>query len=311
MTTAYYTHPDGLSHVNPPGHPEQVARLKAIEAALSAPGFAALDRRAAPIGQIDAVRRAHPQVYVDTIRDNIPDEGWVQVDPDTTLSPGTWNAALRAVGGITSAIDAVLDGEVANAFVGMRPPGHHAERARAMGFCVFANAAIGALHALEAHGLDRVAILDFDVHHGNGTQEVLWNESRIHFASTHQMPLFPGTGAAHEQGAYLQVKNVPLSEGTGRAEMQDAWDGQILPWVGDWKPELIIVSAGFDAHQRDPLAGLHWTTEDFGWITDRICDLAADCCGGRVVSTLEGGYDLEALAESVGLHVEVLMERGA
>ena len=311
MTTALYTHPDCLLHVNPPGHPEQVARLKAIEAELSAPGFAKLDRREAPLGEIAAIRRAHPQAYIDVIRDNIPDEGWVQIDPDTALSPGSWNAALRVVGGMTAAVDAVLDGEISNAFLAMRPPGHHAERARGMGFCLFGNAAIGALHALEVHGLDRVAILDFDVHHGNGTQDLLWNENRIHFASTHQMPLFPGTGARSERGAYLQVKNVPLSEGTGSAAMQEAWDGEIFPWVRDWSPELVIVSAGFDAHARDPLAGLHWTTEDFGWITDRICDLADACCGGRVVSTLEGGYDLDALAESVGLHVEVLMGRGA
>jgi len=310
MTTAYFTHPDGLLHVNPPGHPEQVARLEAIYAALAAPGFAGLDRRMAPLGQIEAIRRAHPQGYIDTIHESIPDSGWVQIDPDTTVSPGSWNAALRAVGGMTAAIDAVLDGEVANAFVAMRPPGHHAERAQPMGFCLFSNVAIGALHALEVHGLERVAILDFDVHHGNGTQDILWKESRIHFASTHQMPLFPGTGARQERGAYLQVKNVPLSAGTGTAEMQDAWDGEIFPWVRDWSPELILVSAGFDAHVRDPLAGLHWTTEDFGWITERICDLADECCGGRVVSTLEGGYDLEALADSVGLHVGVLMVRG-
>ncbi|OIP82821.1 MAG: acetoin utilization protein [Rhodobacterales bacterium CG2_30_65_12] len=311
MTTAYFSHPACLAHVNPPGHPEQVARLKAIEAALSAPGFAALDRRAAPLGTEEMIRRAHSKAFIDALHDAVPETGWTQIDPDTTLSPDSWEAAMRAVGGVTAAVDAVLAGEVSNAFVAVRPPGHHAERARAMGFCLFSNVAIGALHALETHGLMRVAVLDFDVHHGNGTQDVLWNESRIHFASSHQMPLFPGTGARHEKGAYLQINNVPLSEGTGGAEMRAAWDGEILPWIEEWGPELILVSAGFDAHARDPLAGLHWTTEDFGWITDRICDLAARCCGGRVVSTLEGGYDLEALAESVGLHVEILMERGA
>lgn len=311
MTTALYSHPACLGHVNPPGHPEQVARLKAIEAALSAPAFAALERREAPLGTEEMINRAHSIAYIDALREGVPAQGWTQVDPDTTLSPGSWEAALRAVGGVTAAIDAVLAGEVNNAFVAIRPPGHHAERAQAMGFCLFSNVAIGALHALESHELTRVAVLDFDVHHGNGTQDVLWNESRIHFASTHQMPLYPGTGARHEKGAYLQVKNVPLSEGTGGVEMRAAWDGEIFPWIEEWGPELILVSAGFDAHARDPLAGLHWTTEDFGWITDRICDLAARCCGGRVVSTLEGGYDLEALAESVGLHVEVLMERGA
>jgi len=311
MTTAYFSHPDCLQHVNPPGHPEQVARLKAIEAALANPVFDGLDRREAPPGAEEAIRRAHPKAQIDAIRDAIPDSGWRQIDPDTTTSPGSWNAALRAVGGVCAAVDAVLAGEAANAFVATRPPGHHAERANAMGFCLFSNIAIAALHALESHGLNRVAVLDFDVHHGNGTQDVLWNESRVRFASSHQMPLFPGTGARHEKGAYLQIRNVPLREGSGREAMQAAWAGEILPWVKEWGPELVLVSAGFDAHRADPLAGLHWTTEDFGWITHRICDLADDCCGGKVVSTLEGGYDLEALADSVGLHVEVLMERGA
>ncbi|HHS94023.1 MAG TPA: histone deacetylase family protein [Rhodobacterales bacterium] len=311
MTTAYFSHPACLDHVNPPGHPEQVARLKAVEAALSAPGFAALDRREAARGSEEMIRRAHPQAYIDALREARPEEGWVQLDPDTTMSPGSWEAALRAVGGVTGAVDAVLAGEVANAFVGVRPPGHHAEKMQAMGFCLFSNAAIAALHALDVHGLSRVAVLDFDVHHGNGTQDVLWNEKRSHFASTHQMPLYPGTGARHEKGAYLQINNVPLREGTGGEEMRAAWDGEIFPWIEEWAPELIIVSAGFDAHARDPLAGLDWTTEDFGWITDRICDVANSCCGGKLVSTLEGGYDLEALADSVGLHVEVLMERGA
>ncbi len=311
MTTAYFSHPDCLEHVNPPGHPEQVARLKAIDAALANPVFDGLDRRPAPLAAEETIRRAHSKAYIEALHEAVPDTGWTQLDPDTTMSPGSWNAALRAVGGVAAAVDAVLAGEVSNAFVGVRPPGHHAERAQAMGFCLFSNVAIGALHALETHGLNRVAVLDFDVHHGNGTQDVLWNESRIHFASSHQMPLFPGTGARHERGAYLQVRNVPLSAGTGSAEMQAAWDGEILPWVKDWEPELVLVSAGFDAHRADPLAGLHWTTEDFGWITHRICDLADACCGGKVVSALEGGYDLEALADSVGLHVEVLMERGA
>lgn len=311
MTTAYFSHPACLQHVNPPGHPEQVARLKAIDAALSAPGFAALDRREAPLGTEEMIRRAHPKAYIDALHEGVPDKGWTQVDPDTTLSPGSWEAALRAVGGVTAAVDTVLAGDVSNAFVGVRPPGHHAEKVQAMGFCLFSNIAIAALHALEVHGLMRVAVLDFDVHHGNGTQDVLWNESRIHFASSHQMPLYPGTGARHERGAYLQVKNVPLSAGTGGEEMRAAWDGEIFPWVEEWEPELILVSAGFDAHERDPLAGLHWTTEDFGWITERICDLADKCCGGKLVSTLEGGYDLEALADSVGMHVEVMMERGA
>ncbi|TYB77808.1 histone deacetylase family protein [Maritimibacter fusiformis] len=310
MTTALFTHPDCLDHINPPGHPEQVARLKAIDAALAAPGFATLDRREAPLGDEADIRRAHPKVHLDRIRASAPAEGLTQIDPDTSMSPGSLTAAYRAVGGAVAAVDAVLTGEAGNAFVACRPPGHHAERARPMGFCLFSNAAIAALHALDVQGLDRVAVLDFDVHHGNGTQDVLWNESRARFASSHQMPLYPGTGGAHEKGAYEQILNVPLSEGSGGERMRAEWEGSILPWISEFRPELIVVSAGFDAHARDPLAGLHWQTEDFGWLTHRICDLADDVCDGRVVSTLEGGYDLEALAESVALHVEILMERG-
>ncbi len=311
MTTALFTHPACQEHVTPEGHPEQVARLRAIETALAAPGFAALDRREAPLGTEEAIRRAHSLGYVDNIRTNLPENGNVQLDTDTWLSPGSWEAALRAVGGVTAAVDAVMSGEVTNAFVATRPPGHHAERARAMGFCLFSNIAIAALHAAEKYEIYRIAVLDFDVHHGNGTQNVLWNESRVYFASTHQFPLYPGTGAPHERGAYQQIRNVPLPEGSGDEAMQDAWEKEILPWVRDWGPNLVLVSAGFDAHTRDPLAGLNWETKDFAWLTRRICDLADDCCGGKVVSVLEGGYNLEALAESVAAHVNVLMERGA
>ncbi|RME18743.1 MAG: histone deacetylase family protein [Alphaproteobacteria bacterium] len=310
MTTALFTHPDCLKHVNPPGHPEQVARLEAINARLAAPVFAPLDRREMPLGAESDIRRAHPRDYLERVRGQVPSEGTAKLDPDTWLSPGSWEAALRAVGGVCAAVDAVLAGEADNAFVAARPPGHHAERARAMGFCILSNVAIAALHALEVQGLRRVAILDFDVHHGNGTQNVLWNESRIRFASSHQMPLYPGSGGRHEKGAYGQIRNVPLPEGSGDEAMMEAWQDEILPWVAEWEPELVLVSAGFDAHRADPLAGLHWETADFAWLTHRICDLADACCSGRVVSTLEGGYDLEALAESVGEHVKVLMERG-
>ena len=310
MTTALYTHPDCLDHLNPPGHPEQVARLEYIEAALEAPGFDTLARHAAPLCDEAALRRAHPQAHIDRIRTSVPQGGWSQLDPDTAMSPGSYQAGLRAVGANVAAVDAVLAGEVQSAFVACRPPGHHAERGRPMGFCLFSNVAIAAKHALDHHGLARVAVLDFDVHHGNGTQDVLWDEPRARFASSHQVPLYPGSGSAHERGAHDNILNLPLPEGSGGAEMRAGWDGQIFPAIEAFAPELILVSAGFDAHRADPLAGLHWDTADFAWLTHRICDLADTVCAGRVVSTLEGGYDLDALAASVAAHVGVLMERG-
>jgi acetoin utilization deacetylase AcuC-like enzyme len=311
MTTALFSHDACLDHVTPPGHPEQVARLEAIGRALSADTFAKLDRRDAPLGEEKHVRLAHPLVHFDRIRTSEPVDGYTQIDADTSMSPGSYNAAMRAIGGNVAAVDAVLAGDVRNAFVATRPPGHHAEKAKPMGFCLFANAAIAALHALEHHGLDRVAVLDFDVHHGNGTQDVLWNESGIRFASTHQMPLYPGTGAPGERGAYDQILNVALGSGSGSDDMRQAWGERILPWVAEYEPQLIIVSAGFDAHADDPLAGLNWSTEDYEWVTNRIVDTAEKVCEGRVVSTLEGGYDLDALAQSTAAHVKTLMERGA
>lgn len=270
--------------------------------------FGALDRREAPEAARADLLRCHPENYVARVEAAIPAKGLRALDPDTHVSPGSLEPALRGAGGCCAAVDAVLAGEVGNAFVAMRPPGHHAETARPMGFCLFGNVSIGAVRALEHHGLGRVAALDFDVHHGNGTQDLLWNEGRALFCSSHQMPLFPGTGAASETGAHGNVVNVPLDPGTGSAEMRRAWDQDILPLVEEWEPELILISAGFDAHADDPLANLNWTTEDFGWITRRICEVAANTCGGRVVSTLEGGYDLQALAASVAAHVDVLME---
>lgn len=311
MTTFYYSHPACLSHITPPGHPEQVARLEYVAKSLAAPAFDGLMRLDAPLGTEEMVRLAHPKVHFDRIKDAEPQAGLTQIDGDTSMSPGSFEAALRGVGAVVDAVDRVMRGEAQNAFVACRPPGHHAEKSVPMGFCLFSNAAIAALHAMNAHGLMRVAVLDFDVHHGNGTQDVLWNESRVHFASTHQMPLYPGTGAPSDTGAYGQILNVPLSDGSGSAEMRAAWGEKILPWVKEYEPELIIVSAGFDAHTADPLAGLHWANADFAWLTHEICALAADCCEGRVVSTLEGGYDLDALGESVAEHVRILMESGA
>ena len=307
--TLIFSHDAALSHVTPPGHPERVARIEAVWTALRQ--LDGLDWREAPLGDRAEVLRCHPESYLERIEAAIPDQSYVSLDADTHVSPGSLEAALRALGGCTAAVDAVVSGEARNAFVAMRPPGHHAETETAMGFCLFGNAAIAAKRALDHHGLSRVAVLDFDVHHGNGTQDLLWNEERTLFCSSHQMPLYPGTGGPHETGAHDNVVNAPLAPMTGGTEMRRAWGEIILPAVDDFAPELIIVSAGFDAHARDPLANLNWLEEDFRWITEAICDVAEAHAGGRVVSTLEGGYDLEALAASAAEHVRVLMEREA
>ena len=311
MTTALYAHDaDGAEHATPPGHPERAERLEAVRRGLSGPRFAKLDRREAPLGTDDEVLRCHPERYLEALRAAEPASGSVALDADTHLSKGSLRAALRAVGGAAAAVDAVIAGEVGNAFVGCRPPGHHAEAERPMGFCLFGTAAIAAKRALDHHGLERVAVLDFDVHHGNGTQALLWDEARTLFVSSHQSPLWPGSGGVHETGAENNVINLPLAPGTGGAEMRRAWEREAFPALDDFAPELVIVSAGFDAHADDPLANLNWREEDFAWITGAICDLAATHAGGRVVSTLEGGYDLDALAASVAAHVTVLMEKG-
>lgn len=256
------------------------------------------------------VLRCHPARYLSRVRGAVPTQGFAQMDGDTFLSPGSFDAALRAVGGICAAVDAVVAGEARNAFVGCRPPGHHAERETAMGFCLFGNVAIAAKRALDVHRLARVAVVDFDVHHGNGTQDLLWDEGRCLFISSHQMPLYPGSGAASERGAQGQIVNIPLAEGTGGADMRAAFEAVAFPRLLEFAPELILVSAGFDAHRDDPLAGLRWTAEDYAWLTGRICDVADASAGGRVVSTLEGGYDLDALEDCVAAHVGILAERG-
>jgi acetoin utilization deacetylase AcuC-like enzyme len=311
MSTAFFTDPACLDHVTPPGHPERVDRLRAVLAALETTDFAALDRRQAPPAEEGELLRCHPQAYVDTIRASIPARGSRALDADTHVSPGSWEAALGAVGQAVAALDAVVAGEVTNAFAAVRPPGHHAETAKPMGFCLFGTVAIAAKRALDHHGLSRVAVLDFDVHHGNGTQDLLWSEPRSLFVSSHQMPLWPGTGAVDETGLYDNIINLPLSPGTAGAEFRDAWETRVFPRVIEFDPELILVSAGFDAHRDDPLANLALVEEDFAWITRRICELARDHAGGRVVSVLEGGYDLGALAASTAAHLRVLMEQGA
>lgn len=306
MTTALYTHDDALHHITPPGHPERVDRLRAVAAGLAG---MALDRREALLAEEADVLRCHPAAYLDALRLAVPEEGWAALDGDTLLSPGSWAAALRAVGGVCAAVDAVAAGEVANAFVAMRPPGHHAERQTPMGFCLFGNVAIGAKRALDHHGLGRVAVVDFDVHHGNGTQDLLWNEARALFVTSQQMPLWPGTGDPSERGAHGQIVNLPLAPGSDGAAMRAAY-APALARLRDWQPELILISAGFDAHADDPLAGLMWQAGDFAWLTHQLCDIADRVCGGRVVSALEGGYDLAALQASVAAHVGVLEERG-
>ncbi len=303
--TIFYSHDDCLHHVTPPGHPERVARLRAVAEAL---GSFDLDRREAPSGADAEILRCHPERYLQRVSAAIPEEGWVQLDADTSLSPGTLDAARRGVGGCVAAVDAVLAGEAATAFVGCRPPGHHAERATAMGFCLFGNVSIAAKRALDHHGLERVAIVDFDVHHGNGTQDLMWEEERVLFVSTHQMPLYPGTGATHEAGAHGQILNLPMAPGTGSAEMRRVYKDAVFPAIEEHEPELLLISAGFDAHAQDPLANLMWRTPDFRWVTERLAEIADRHAGGRVVSTLEGGYDLSALGEGVAAHVTALME---
>lgn len=307
MTTAIFTDDAFARHVTPPGHPERVARIERVWQVLDE--IDGLDRRAAPRAAESEVLRVHPQEYLRQIEEAIPDTGYVSLDADTHVSPGSLDAALHGVGGNVAAVDAVLAGEAANAFVATRPPGHHAERSTPMGFCLFGNVAVAAKRALDHHGLERVAIVDFDVHHGNGTQDLLWDEPRTLFVSSHQSPLWPGTGAPHETGAHDNVINAPLAPLTDGAAMRTLYEREILPAVADFAPQLLLISAGFDAHADDPLANLLWEVADFAWLTERLCELADQSAGGRVVSTLEGGYDLDALGASVAAHVAVLKER--
>ncbi|MBF9029413.1 histone deacetylase family protein [Rhodobacterales bacterium HKCCE3408] len=301
--------PASDAHATPAGHPEQVARMAAIRDVLADPFFDDLMREEAPVADEADLLLCHSRAYVDRIRDAIPEAGPRALDPDTFVAPGSWEAAMRGVGGVLRAVDAVLTGETERAFVASRPPGHHAETATPMGFCLFGNVALGAKHALERHGLDRVAVVDFDVHHGNGTQNLLWNEPRALFFSSHQMPLWPGTGAPGEKGASGNVVNLPLSPGSGSEEMRRVYEERVFTQLKGWKPQLILISAGFDAHTADPLANLNWSTKDYSWLTTRLCEIADSVSGGRVVSALEGGYDLTALAASVAAHVAGLMER--
>ncbi|MDE2283257.1 MAG: histone deacetylase family protein [Hyphomicrobiales bacterium] len=307
MSTLLITHPDCLEHLTPSGHPERPERLRAVESALTAEKFQSLVRVQAPRASLETIALCHPMDYVTEVRDATPREGLVRLDADTSMSPGSFEAALRAVGGAVYAVDEVIDKKAANAFVATRPPGHHAETARPMGFCLFDNAAIAARHAQKQHGIARAAIVDFDVHHGNGSQEIFWADKTVMYCSTHQMPLFPGTGAVSESGEFDTVVNAPLRPGDGGQAFRDAFESRVLPRLRDFKPELIIISAGFDAHMRDPLANINLVEADFAWATQKIMDVADGCANGRVVSLLEGGYDLEALASSAAAHVTALM----
>lgn len=306
MTTALITHADALGHVTPPGHPERVARLEHVLHALAPMGD--LLRVSAPMAEERDILRLHPRSYLDMLRAALPEEGFAQLDGDTFLSPGSLDAAFRGAGAAVKAVDMVIAGEAGNAFCAMRPPGHHAETETPMGFCLFGNAALAARHALDHHGMGRVAVVDFDVHHGNGTQDLLWDEERALFISSHQMPLWPGTGKPDETGAYGNVMNVPLAPGTDGARMRAVYTGEVFPRLRAFAPEMIVVSAGFDAHLADPLAHLEWSEADFAWLTRELCALADAICGGRLVSVLEGGYDLEALARSARAHVSELKE---
>ncbi len=310
MATLIYTHASSLQHVTPPGHPERVDRMKAIMQVLKSPPFKGAAILEAPQGRAEDILRAHSQEHYHRITSMAPESDFEYLDPDTVMSPGSLEAALRAVGAATSAVDAVFQGDAANAFCAMRPPGHHAERNRPMGFCFFNQAAIAALYAREKYGAERVAVVDFDVHHGNGTQDIFWSDPDMFYGSTHQMPLYPGSGAASETGVG-NIFNAPLKAGDGSIEFRAAMRDLILPALNLHAPDIIIISAGFDAHERDPLGSLQLTEEDFAWATLQLMEVAETHCESRVVSVLEGGYDLQGLAASVAVHIQTLMHGSA
>lgn len=307
MTTLLITHPATLQHATPTGHPERADRIRAVEQVLEAERFAGLVRSTAERGTLDLVTLCHPREFAEAVIAASPASGLVQFDADTLMSPGTVDAVLHGVGAAAQAVDEVMQGKAANAFCAMRPPGHHAESTKAMGFCFFNNAAIAARHAQKAHGAERVAVVDWDVHHGNGTQEIFWDDASVLYASTHQMPLYPGTGAPSERGAHGTIVNAPLRAGDGSEVFRDAFESALLPRLEDFRPDLIIISAGFDAHWRDPLANLNLTETDYAWATQKLMEIADRHAKGRIVSVLEGGYDLEGLSKSVAAHVTALM----
>ncbi len=306
MTTCLFENPIFLEHHTPEGHPERSDRIRAINLALEHERFLPLLRETAPQANEDFVLLAHPERHLTAVMSAMPEEETSQVEADTYASPATLQAALTGIGGAIAAIDAVFTGKADNAFVAARPPGHHAERDRAMGFCFFNNVAIAARHAQKAHGAERVAIVDWDVHHGNGTQDIFYDDPSVLFCSTHQMPLYPGSGAKDETGAG-NIVNAPLSMNDGSDHFRDAFRSRVLPRVADFRPDVIIISAGFDAHHRDPLAQINLVADDFDWATAKLMELSEKSANNRVVSLLEGGYDLTGLAESAATHIYRLM----
>ena len=311
MTTRLYTHAACLDHDTGAHHPERIARMQAVLAALDDPAFAALERHEAPRVALDRLALVHPREHVDAVLAAAPTSGHVHLDPDTVMSPGSAEAALRAAGAVVDAIDAVVTGKAHNAFCAVRPPGHHAEPDRAMGFCLFNAVAVGAEHARRAHGLSRAAVVDFDVHHGNGTQAMFWSDEQLFYGSTHQFPHYPGTGAQDETGVYHNIANGILRPGTGSEEFRRIFEGRVLRALDHFRPEILLISAGFDAHERDPLAQINLVEEDYAWATDLLTEIADTHAGGRVVSVMEGGYDLQALAASAAAHVGRLMAADA
>jgi acetoin utilization deacetylase AcuC-like enzyme len=307
MTTLLYTHPSCLEHDPGQYHPETSARLRSVLDALSAPAFAALQRREAPEASVEDLTRVHPPRFVERLLAAVPQAGHVGIDADTVMSPASGMAALHAAGAVAAAVDAVVAGEADNAFCAVRPPGHHAEPGRAMGFCLFNNVAVGALRARQAHGIARVAVVDFDVHHGNGTQACFWDDASLFYGSTHQSPLYPGTGSTGETGAAGNIVNVPLPPMSGSEAFRLGMTRTLLPALDAFAPQILLISAGFDAHRDDPLAQLLLEEADYTWATEQLLDIALRHAAGRVVSTLEGGYDLAALGASAAAHVRVLM----
>ncbi len=304
-----YEHEIFLEHITPPGHPERADRLRSLNIALEHGNFAGLERKQAPQANEDAVTLAHPEEHLFAVMRQMPEEENEinQIEADTYASPKSFQAALTAIGGAMAGVDDVFSGAADNVFLAARPPGHHAEKNKAMGFCFFNTVAIAARHAMKAHGAERVAIVDWDVHHGNGTQDIFWDDPNVLFCSTHQMPLYPGSGAKSEEGRFGTIVNAPLSANDGSEHFRDAFKSRVLKAVDNFAPDLILVSAGFDAHYRDPLAQINLTGDDFDWATGRLMELAGKHAHNRLVSVLEGGYDLEGLAESAGMHILRLM----